>query len=115
MQHQFHAFIWPDSYIIKVYDQQYSSIVYISSLQVAVMFPYLLLICFWCLPNCFFGQTVISVAPGVYSTKRQSDGLTLPATSGTFQPIGELTTKIHLTKPHSQLLVMKNHVVVECP
>jgi len=75
--------------------------VHISSLQVAVMFPYLLLICFWCLPNCLFGQTVINAATGVYSTKRQSDGLTLPATSGTFQPIGELTTKIHLTKSYS--------------
>ena len=69
------------------------------------MLSYLLLICcFWCIPNCLFGQTVINVAPGVYSTKRQSDGLTLPATSGTFQPIGELTTKIHLTKSHSVLV-----------
>ena len=66
------------------------------------MFPYLLLICcFWCLLNCLLGQTVISVVPGVYSTKRQSDGLTLPATSSTFQPIGELTTKVHLTKSYS--------------
>jgi len=64
------------------------------------MFPYLLLI-FWCIPNCLFGQTVISVVPGVYSTKRQSDGLTLSATSGTFQPIAELTTKIHLTKSYT--------------
>ena len=53
------------------------------------------------MPDCSHGQTVISVIPGVYSTKRQSDGLTLPATSGTFQPIGELTTKVHLTKSYT--------------
>ena len=54
---------------------------------------YLLQIC--------FGQTVINVATGVYSTKRESNGLSLPATSGTFKPIGALTTKIHLTKPYT--------------
>ena len=52
------------------------------------------------LQSCF-GQTVINVAPRVYSTKRESDGLSLPATSGTFKPIGALTTKIHLTKPYT--------------
>jgi len=44
---------------------------------------------------------VINVASGIYSTKRESNGLSLPATSGTFKPIGTLTTKIHLTKPYA--------------
>ena len=57
-----------------------------------------LLIC--CLLQCCFGQTVINVASGIYSTKRESNGLSLPATS-TFEPIGALTTKIHLTKPYT--------------
>ena len=54
-----------------------------------------------CLLQICFGQTVINVATGVHSTKRESNGLTLPATSGTFQPIGALTTRIHLTKPYT--------------
>ena len=54
-----------------------------------------------CLLQSCFGQTVINVATGVYSTKRESNGLSLPATSGTFKPIGALTTKIHLTKPYT--------------
>ena len=66
-----------------------------------------------CLLQSCFGQTVINAATGVYSTKRESNGLTLPATSGTFQPIGALTTKIHLTKPytvfvHYQLTIESN-------
>ena len=54
------------------------------------------------LQSCF-GQTVINVATGVNSTKREreSNGLSLPATSGTFKPIGALTTRIHLTKPYT--------------
>ena len=58
-----------------------------------------LLVCYL-LQSCF-GQTVINVATGIYSTKRESTGLSLPATSGTFQPVGALTTKIHLTKPYT--------------
>ena len=58
-----------------------------------------LLVCY--LLQCCFGQTVINVASGIYSTKRESNGLSLPATSGTFEPIGALTTKIHLTKPYT--------------
>ena len=53
-----------------------------------------------CLLQSCLGQTVINAATGVYSTKRESNGLTLPATS-TFQPIGALTTKIHLTEPYT--------------
>ena len=60
-----------------------------------------LLVCY--LLQCCFGQTVINVANGIYSTKRESNGLSLPATSGTFEPIGALTTKIHLTKPYTVL------------
>ena len=52
------------------------------------------------LQSCF-GQTVINVATGVYSTKRESNGLFLSATSGIFKPFGALTTKIHLTKPYT--------------
>ena len=58
-----------------------------------------LLVCY--LLQCCFGQTVIDVASGIYSTKRESNGLSLPTTSGTFEPIGALTTKIHLTKPYT--------------
>ena len=58
-----------------------------------------LLVCNF-LQSCF-GQTVINVATGIYSTKRESTGLSLPATSGTFQPVGALTTKIHLTIPYT--------------
>ena len=66
---------------------------------VRMTFAQFLLAC--CLLQSCFGQTVINVATGVHSTKRESNGLTLPATSGTFQPIGALTTKIHLTKPYT--------------
>ena len=59
----------------------------------------LLIICYL-LQSCF-GQTVVNVANGVHSTKRESDGLFLQATSGTFEPIGALTTKIHLTKAYT--------------
>ena len=52
-----------------------------------------LVCCFWCC----YGQTIINAVPGVYSSKHQSDGLTLPATSGTFQPIGELTSNVSMS------------------
>ena len=45
-------------------------------------------------------QSVLSISPGVFSKKTESDGLTLPATS-TFQPITALTTSIHIDKPYS--------------
>ena len=43
-----------------------------------------------------YGQTIINVANGVYSTKAESDGLHLPSTS-TFKPIGALAIQLHLT------------------
>ena len=58
------------------------------------------LIASYFLQSCF-SQTVINGATGVYSTKRESSGLSLSATSGTFKPIGALTTNIHLTKPYT--------------
>ena len=45
-------------------------------------------------------QSVVNVAPGIFSKKTESNGLTLPATS-TFQPIATLTTTIHIVKPYS--------------
>ena len=47
-----------------------------------------------------YGDTIINVANGVYSTKAESEGLHLPSTS-TFKPIGALTIKLHLTSPYS--------------
>ena len=43
-----------------------------------------------------YGQTIINVANGVYSTKAESDGLHLPSTS-TFQPINALTLSLSFT------------------
>ena len=43
-----------------------------------------------------YGQTIINVANGVYSTKAESDGLHLPGTS-TFRPIDVLTLSLHFT------------------
>ena len=43
-----------------------------------------------------YGQTIINVANGVYSTKAESDGLHLPSTS-TFQPIDALTMSLSFT------------------
>jgi len=68
-----------------------------SSMVIKIYTCLVLVCCFW---SCY-SQTTINVVPGVYSTKRQIDGLILPATSGTFQPIGALTTIIHLTKSYS--------------
>ena len=43
---------------------------------------------------------VLNIAPGIFSKKTESDGLTLPATSP-FKPITTLTTNIHIDKPYS--------------
>ena len=53
--------------------------------------------------NCYYytsAQSVVNVAPGIFSKKTESNGLTLPATS-TFEPITTLTTNIHIDKPYS--------------
>ena len=53
--------------------------------------------------NCYYytsAQSVVNVAPGVFSKKTESNGLKLPDTS-TFQPITTLTTNIHIDKPYS--------------
>jgi len=52
--------------------------------------------------NCYYtsAQSVLNIAPGIFSKKTESNGLTLPATS-TFQPITTLTTNIHIDKPYS--------------
>ena len=42
-------------------------------------------------------QSVLNISPGIYSTEAISNGLSLPATT-TFQPITNLTCKIHLDK-----------------
>ena len=47
-----------------------------------------------------YGDTIINVANGVYSTKAESEGLHLPSTS-TFKPIGALTIQLHLTSSYS--------------
>ena len=49
---------------------------------------------------CSSAQSVLNVAPGIFSKKTDSNGLTLPATS-TFKPITALTTNIHIAKPYS--------------
>ena len=49
---------------------------------------------------CSSAQSVLNVAPGIFSKKTESNGLTLPATS-TFKPITTLTTNIHIDKPYS--------------
>ena len=53
--------------------------------------------------NCYYYTSalqVLSVAPGIFSKKTESNGLILPATS-TFKPITTLTNTIHIVKPHS--------------
>ena len=53
--------------------------------------------------NCYYytsAQSVVNVAPGIFSKKTESNGLTLPATT-TFQPITTLTTNIHIDKPYT--------------
>ena len=43
---------------------------------------------------------VLNIAPGIFSKRTESDGLTLQATN-TFKPITTLTTNIHIDKPYS--------------
>ena len=52
--------------------------------------------------NCYYtsAQSVVNVAPGIFSKKTESNGLTLPATS-TFEPVTTLTTSIHIIKPYT--------------
>ena len=53
--------------------------------------------------NCYYytsAQSVVNVAPGIFSKKTESNGLILPATS-TFEPITTVTTNIHIDKPYS--------------
>ena len=71
---------------------------YVKTVKMILTQCLIAIICY--LLQCCFSQTVINVASGIYSTKRESNGLSLPATS-TFEPIGALTTKIHLTKPYT--------------
>ena len=47
-----------------------------------------------------YGQTIINLANGIYSTKVESDGLHLPSTS-IFKPIAPLTIQLHLTSSYS--------------
>ena len=47
-----------------------------------------------------YGQTIINVANGVYSTKAESDGLHLPSTS-VFKPIDALTLSLYFTSSFS--------------
>ena len=56
-----------------------------------------LIVNFCCYSN---GQSLVNVAPGIFSKKIVSNGLTLPATSS-FQPVTTLTTIIHINKPYS--------------
>ena len=53
--------------------------------------------------NCYYcinALPVLNIAPGIFSKKTESNGLSLPATS-TFKPITTLTTNIHIDKPYS--------------
>ena len=53
--------------------------------------------------NCYYytsAQSVVNVAPGIFSKKTESNGLTLPATR-TFKPVTTLTTNIYIDKPYS--------------
>ena len=54
-----------------------------------------------------YGQTIINVANGVYSTKAESDGLHLSSTS-TFQPIDALTLSLSFT---SKVSVFVNYQI----
>ena len=62
--------------------------------MLAAIFPALLFI------TTSYAAEVVNVAPGIFSKKVVSDGLTLPARS-TFSPINTLTTTVHLDKPYS--------------
>ena len=47
-----------------------------------------------------YSAEVVNVAPGIFSKKVVSNGLSLPVSS-TFSPINTLTTTVHLDKPYS--------------
>ena len=57
--------------------------------------------------QCCYGQAIINVASGVYSTKAESDGLHLPSTS-TFRPIDVLTLSLSFT---SKVSVFVNYQI----
>ena len=59
-----------------------------------------LLLIFCTISSVCYGQTIINVANGVYSTKAESDGLHLSSTS-TFRPIDPLTISLHFTSTFS--------------
>ena len=50
--------------------------------------------------NVTHAAEVVNAAPGIFSKKVVSNGLSLPA-STTFSPVNVLTITLHLTKPHS--------------
>jgi len=75
--------------------------------------PVLLLLTAIC---CYYTSagSVLNVAPGIFSKKTESNGLTLPAAANNFQPITTLTTNILIDKPYSvfvhyQITVHDNH------
>ena len=59
-----------------------------------------LLLIFCTISSTCYGQTIINVANGVYSTKAESDGLHLSSTS-TFKNIDPLTISLHFTSTFS--------------
>ena len=68
-----------------------------SSSAVKMALIYLCIIYFSVLGYCN-SQSISSVATGIYSTKKESNGLYLAANND-FQPIGDLTIKLTLSKP----------------
>ena len=65
-----------------------------------------LLLIFCTISSICYGQTIINVASGVYSTKAESDGLHLSSTS-TFRPIDPLTISLHFTSTFFVLSITK--------
>ena len=59
-----------------------------------------LLLIFCTISSTCYGQTIINVANGIYSTKAESDGLYLSSTS-IFKPIDPLTISLHFTSSFS--------------
>jgi len=57
------------------------------------------------------GLTVYNVHPGRYATKTESSGFHLSATN-TFQPIGALSTIIHVTTPAA--IFVQYQVTIDC-
>ena len=54
--------------------------------------------------NCYYctsAQPVLNISPGIYSTETVSNGLNLPAAQTTFQPVTNLTAKIHVSQSSS--------------